>query len=105
VHSYAGSAEQARQLFDLGFLLGIGGPVTYPRAQRLRELVATMPIEFLLLESDAPDQPLMPYRGQRNLPSRVLEVATCIASLRDAPIASVAEQSSANARRLFALPD
>ncbi len=104
VHSYAGSAEQARQLFDLGFLLGIGGPVTYPRAQRLRELVATMPIEFLLLESDAPDQPLMPYRGQRNLPSRVLEVATCIASLRDAPVASIAEQSSANARRLFALP-
>jgi TatD DNase family protein len=104
VHSYAGSAEQARQLFDLGFLLGIGGPVTYPRAQRLRELVATMPIEFLLLESDAPDQPLMPYRGQRNLPSRVVEVAACIAALRDTSIESVAEQSSANARRLFALP-
>jgi TatD DNase family protein len=92
VHSYAGSAEQARQLFDLGFLLGIGGPVTYPRAQRLRELVATMPIEFLLLESE------------RNLPSRVVEVAACIAALRDTSIESVAEQSSANARRLFALP-
>lgn len=105
VHSYAGSAEQARQLFDLGFLLGIGGPVTYPRAQRLRELVATMPIEFLLLESDAPDQPLMPYRGQRNLPSRVVEVATCIAALRGTSLASIAEQSSTNARRLFALPD
>ena len=104
VHSYAGSAEQARQLFDLGFLLGIGGPVTYPRAQRLRELVATMPIEFLLLESDAPDQPLMPYRGQRNLPSRVVEVAACVAALRGACVESIAEQSSANARRLFALP-
>ncbi|MBE5314805.1 MAG: TatD family hydrolase [Xanthomonadales bacterium] len=104
VHSYAGSSEQARQLFELGFSLGVGGPVTYPRAQRLRDLVARMPIEFLLLESDAPDQPLMPYRGQRNLPSRVVEVAACIASLRGASVEEVAEQSSANARSLFALP-
>jgi TatD DNase family protein len=104
VHSYAGSSEQARQLFDLGFLLGIGGPVTYPRAQRLRELVSTMPIEFLLLESDAPDQPLMAHRGQRNLPSRVAEVAACIAALRDDAVESVAEHCSENARRLFALP-
>lgn len=103
VHSFAGSAEQARQLFDLGFLLGIGGPVTYPRAQRLRELVSTMPIEFLLLESDAPDQPLMAYRGQRNLPSRVAEIAECIASLRGISPPVLAEQTSANARRLFAL--
>jgi TatD DNase family protein len=104
VHSYAGSEEQARQLFDLGFLLGIGGPVTYPRAQRLRTLVATMPIEFLLLESDAPDQPLMPYRGQRNLPSRVGEVATCIAALRGDSAEAIAAATSGNALRLFALP-
>lgn len=104
VHSYAGSEEQARQLFDLGFLLGIGGPVTYPRAQRLRALVATMPIEFLLLESDAPDQPLMPYRGQRNLPSRVGEVATCIAALRGDSAEAIAAATTGNALRLFALP-
>ena len=104
VHSYAGSEEQARQLFDLGFLLGIGGPVTYPRAQRLRTLVATMPIEFLLLESDAPDQPLMPYRGQRNLPSRVGEVATCIAALRGDSAEAIAAATTGNALRLFALP-
>lgn len=104
VHSYAGSAEQAQQLFDLGFLLGIGGPVTYPRAQRLRALVASMPIEHLLLESDAPDQPLMAWRGQRNLPSRVAEIAACVAALRDQPIAYVAEHTCANARSLFNLP-
>jgi TatD DNase family protein len=104
VHSFAGSAEQARQLFDLGFMLGIGGPVTYPRAQRLRELVARMPIEHLLLESDAPDQPLLPWRGQRNSPSRVLDVAACVAALRGEALAHVAEYSSANAARLFRLP-
>lgn len=103
VHSYAGSAEQAHQLFDAGFMLGIGGPVTYPRAQRLRALVATMPIESLLLESDAPDQPLMAWRGQRNLPSRVLDVAACVAELRGQSIEYIAERTSANADRLFGL--
>ena len=49
--------QQAEQLWDQGFMLGLGGPVTYERASRLRELAATMPLEWLLLETDAPDQP------------------------------------------------
>jgi TatD DNase family protein len=103
VHSYAGSSEQAQQLFDLGFMLGIGGPVTYPRAQRLRELVSRMPIEFLLLESDAPDQPLSAWRGQRNEPARVREVAACIAALRNVTVDEIADRTSANANALFRL--
>src|SRR5262249_23771510 len=47
VHSFSGSAEQARQLWKMGFCIGLGGPITYPRARRLREIVATMPLEFL----------------------------------------------------------
>src|SRR6185312_197135 len=57
VHSFSGSEQQAKQLWDIGFHLGIGGSVTHSRAQRLRRIVASMPIGFLLLESDAPDQP------------------------------------------------
>jgi TatD DNase family protein len=56
VHSFSGSREQAEQLWKLGFLLGLGGPVTYERARRLRRLAAGMPIEHLVLETDAPDQ-------------------------------------------------
>src|SRR5690606_28481572 len=82
VHSFSGSPEQARQLFQLGFHLGIGGPVTYARAQRLRGLVATMPIEHLLLESDAPDQPNASARGSRNEPAAIVEVAGVVAELR-----------------------
>ena len=63
VHSYPGSLEQAKQLQKLDFLLGFGGPVTYPRARRLREMVATIPADQLLLESDAPDQPDVDWRG------------------------------------------
>ncbi|RNF83177.1 TatD family hydrolase [Montanilutibacter psychrotolerans] len=104
VHSYSGSPEQARQLFDLGFLLGLGGPVTYDRANRLRRLAATMPVEFLLLETDAPDQPDAGIRGQRNEPSRLASVLETIAGLRGVEPGDVARATTANAQRLFAFP-
>ncbi len=103
VHSFSGSEQQAKRLWDSGFHIGIGGPVTYDRAKRLRRIVAAMPIEFLLLESDAPDQPLAAHRGERNEPARVAEVLRCVAALRHQPEQHIAEATSANARRLFGL--
>jgi TatD DNase family protein len=103
VHSFSGSEQQARQLWDLGFHLGIGGPVTYERAQRLRRIVAGMPIEFLLLESDAPDQPDAAHRGERNEPARVVDVLRSVAALRGETEAHVAAATSANTVRLFGL--
>lgn len=104
VHSFSGSEEQARQLWKLGFHLGIGGPVTYERAQRLRRIVASMPIEFLLLETDAPDQPDAFHRGQRNEPSRLAVVRDCVAGLRGTTGEAVAVATRGNAQRLFGLP-
>lgn len=101
VHSWSGSPEQARQLFALGFCLGIGGPVTYPRAKRLRGLVATMPIDCLLLETDAPDQPDAGHRGQRNEPAHLMEVLRTVAALRGEPEEALADATRANAERLF----
>lgn len=103
VHSFSGSQQQAERLWQMGFCLGIGGTVTYPRAQRLRRIVANMPGEFLLLESDAPDQPDADHRGQRNEPARVAGIAQCIATLRAEPVDVLAANTSANARRLFGL--
>lgn len=103
VHSFSGSPEQARQLFQLGFHLGIGGPVTYERAQRLRGIVAHMPIDQLLLESDAPDQPTASARGSRNEPASLVEVATTIAALRGVDVADIAAATTTNAIRLFGL--
>ena len=105
VHSFSGSLQQARQLWDLGFLIGIGGPVSYPRAQRLRSIVAGMPIEFLLLETDSPDQPDSDWRGQRNEPSRLPHIVAEVAMLRRADGGQLAAATAANTRRLFALPD
>lgn len=103
VHSFSGSAEQAAQLHKLGFLLGIGGPVTYERANRLRGLVATMPLEQLLLETDAPDQPDANHRGERNEPAYLTKVLEVVAELRGMPREVVASTTSANAERLFGL--
>lgn len=103
VHSFSGSEQQAGQLFDLGIHLGIGGPVTYERAKRLRRIVATMPVELLLLETDAPDQPLSGFQGQRNEPARLPMVLDCVARLRHCAPAELAAQTRENTRRLFGL--
>ena len=103
VHSFSGSPEQARQLWQLGFLIGLGGPVTYERANRLRSLARTMPLEFLLLETDAPDQPDAGIRGQRNEPSRLPAVCAAIAELRDQSPDEIAAATTRNAERLFRL--
>jgi TatD DNase family protein len=103
VHSFSGSLEQAHQLWKLGFCIGIGGPLTYPRARRLRDIVATMPLEFLLLETDSPDQPLHGHQGARNEPARLIEIAACVAELRAACLDEIAAATTRNARTLFAL--
>jgi TatD DNase family protein len=104
VHSFSGSAQQASALWNLGFSLGIGGPVTYPRARRLRDIVAHMPLEFLLLETDSPDQPLHGHQGQRNEPARLTGVLKVVAELRNQSESDIAEATCENARRLFNLP-
>ena len=105
VHSFSGSEAQAQQFFKLGFHVGIGGPVTYERAKRLRAIVAAMPIEWLLLETDSPDQPLSGHRGQRNEPAYLVDVLDCVAGLRGESRESVAAATTTNAERLFSLRD
>jgi len=104
VHSFSGSLQQAGILCEMGFLLGFGGPVTHARANRLRGIVASIPIERLLLETDAPDQPDAAIRGQRNEPSRLPAIAQTIAELRGVSLENLAERTAANAVALFGPP-
>ena len=103
IHSYSGSVEQARQLISMGFLLGIAGPITYPRSNRIRALVQEIPLEFLLLETDSPDQPLFGEQGRRNEPSFLPRIAQAIAEAKNLPIELIASQTTQNALRLFNL--
>ncbi|WP_101927107.1 MULTISPECIES: TatD family hydrolase [Luteimonas] len=105
VHSFPGSEQQAAQLHALGFLVGIGGPVTYARAQRLRRTVTALPDDQLLLETDAPDQPDDAIRGQRNEPARLRRILEVVAELRGVSTGSLAATTSRNAARLFGWAD
>lgn len=103
VHSFAGSDVQARQLIGLGFLLGFGGAVTYPRARRLRALVSGLPATAILLETDAPYQPLWGHPGERNEPALLAEILNTVAGLRGESARDLAAITTANARTLFSI--
>ena len=81
-HAFNGSREQADVFLRLGFRLGFGGTMTYERATRVRELAATLPIEAIVLETDAPDIPPSFARGRRNDPANLLPIAHALAALR-----------------------
>ncbi|MFZ1387406.1 MAG: TatD family hydrolase [Thiolinea sp.] len=103
VHSFAGSQQQADQLMEQGFYLGSGGTLTYERAQRLRQILAKVPVDCLLLETDAPDQPDSQWRGQRNTPLRLPIIAEALAELRGCSLAELADSTTKNAQRLFGI--
>ncbi|BFM14922.1 TatD family hydrolase [Maricurvus nonylphenolicus] len=103
IHGFSGSLELALSYWRLGFRIGVGGTVTYPRANKTRKAVAQLPLEAILLETDAPDMPLQGYQGQANTPLRVADVARCVAELRGESLEQVSEQTSENSRLLFGL--
>lgn len=91
VHSFNGSSVQANRLIEMGFKLGFGGALTYPRATRLRTLARQLPLEALCLETDAPDQAVYSLSGQRNLPVSLLEVLNTVAEIRQESPAFIAK--------------
>jgi len=103
IHAFSGSYEMAKQYWDMGFYLGIGGTITYERAHKTREAVKRMPLESLLLESDAPDMPLQGKQGQRNSPENIPLIAQALAELRGESVQLIAEQTTRNAQTLFKL--
>lgn len=103
VHSFSGSQQQAHQLIDQGFYLGFGGPITYSRAKKLRHLAQSLPLDALLLETDAPDQPDSSHDGLRNEPAFLRHIAQTVAQLRGIPVQQVAEITTQNAKKLFNL--
>ncbi|EGU48879.1 putative deoxyribonuclease YjjV [Vibrio ichthyoenteri ATCC 700023] len=82
LHGFSGSYQQAKQFVDLGFYLGVGGVITYPRANKTRQAVAQLPLSSLVLETDAPDMPLMGYQGESNHPKRLPLILEQLAQLQ-----------------------
>lgn len=103
MHCFSGSPEEARLALDLGLYLSFAGPVTFPSAHRLREVVRAAPADRLLLETDAPYLAPQPHRGKRNEPAWLLETARAVADARGESLEAVATAATANARGLFEL--
>jgi TatD DNase family protein len=103
IHGFSGSIELAQRYWQLGFYLGVGGAMTYPRATKTRAAIKAMPIEALVLETDAPDMPLAGFQGQANSPLRLPLVAAALAVLRNDSMDNIAYATTNNACRLFQL--
>ena len=103
MHAFSGSPEVARECLGLGLSISVAGPVTYGNAVRPVEVVRQIPLERLLLETDAPDMTPEPYRGQDNEPAYLVEVARKVAAIKGVSVEEVAAVTTANAERLFLL--
>jgi TatD DNase family protein len=104
LHCFSGAERHARRAFELGYLLGIAGPVTFTNARDFQRLVARLPLEQLVVETDAPYLSPHPFRGKCNEPARVALVLAKVAELHEVDYAAAARTTTDNARRLFRLP-
>ena len=104
LHTYAAGVEHLERVVEMGFFIGISGPVTYRSAEGLRDVVRAAPLDRLLIETDCPYLTPEPHRGRRNEPAYVRFVAQAVAEARQEPVERIADQTTQNACRLFELP-
>jgi TatD DNase family protein len=105
LHSFNGTLETAQKALALNFYIGITGPVTYPSAEKKREIIKQLPLDRLLIETDAPFLTPVPHRGKRNEPAYVTHIADKIAEIHLKSPAEIADITASNAARLFAWGD
>ncbi|MQT29897.1 TatD family deoxyribonuclease [Pseudomonas helleri] len=101
IHAFAGSREEAREYIKLGFKLGLGGAATWPQALRLRKVIADLPLESIVLETDSPDMAPVMYPNQRNSPEHLPAICEALAGVIGISAEVLAEASTANACEVF----
>lgn len=102
VHGFAGSYDQAKRFVELGYKIGVGGTITYERANKTRQTIAKLPLDALLLETDSPDMPVFGFQGQPNRPERVRQVFHVLCELRSETPEIIAETIWQNSIAKFA---
>ncbi|TCK16960.1 TatD DNase family protein [Thiogranum longum] len=103
VHAFNGSEQQARHYIDIGFKLGFGGTLTWERSRKIRALAANLPLEAIVLETDAPDMVVAQHPGERNSPEYLVHCLQSLAEVRDTAPDVLAQQTTYNARKVFGL--
>ncbi|GAC1661066.1 MAG: TatD family hydrolase [Candidatus Acidiferrum sp.] len=103
LHCFTGTLDDAKRGVDMGFLISFAGNSTYPKTTGIRDVAREIPLSSILIETDSPYLAPQPYRGKRNEPAYVVEVARTLASVRNLSPEEVADATTANFRRLFGL--
>ena len=101
IHAFAGSKEEAREYIKLGFKLGLGGAATWPQALRMHRVLAELPLDAVVLETDSPDMAPAMFAGQRNSPAHLPDICAALAKIMGISPEQLAAVSSANAREVF----
>jgi len=101
LHSYSGNLEYAKKVCEYNFMIGITGPITFPKALGLRKMVSRLSVGNLLIETDAPFLTPQPFRGKRNEPSYVRFVIEELTNIFQLPFEEIADLTTSNAERLF----
>jgi len=104
VHAFSGSEQQAHQYIEMGFKLGFGGTLTWERSRKIRHMARIMPMDAIVLETDAPDMAVAQHAGERNSPEYLVYCLRALAEVRDEAPDTIAAQTTANARAVFRLP-
>jgi TatD DNase family protein len=105
LHCFSGSLEHARAALEMGFVISFAGNITFPKAQTIREVAREVPLDRMFIETDSPFLAPVPYRGKRNEPAFVKEVARQIGELRGLSREDAGAQTATNFRRFFSLPE
>jgi len=105
LHCFTSTWPHAKRALDMGFLISFAGNVTFPKAQQIRDSAKQVPMNHILIETDSPFLAPVPYRGKRNEPAYVKQVARQLAELRGLTTEEIAAQTSQNFRRFFSLPE
>ena len=103
LHCFTSTLEDAKRVLDMGFMISFAGNSTYPKTQHLRDVAKALPLENILIETDSPFLAPQGFRGKRNEPAYVAEVARTLATVRDLPADEFAAATAANFRRFFRL--
>lgn len=105
LHCFTSTWPHAKRALDMGFLISFAGNITFPKAQQIRDAAKQVPMNHILIETDSPFLAPVPYRGKRNEPAYVKQVARQLAELRGLTTEEIAAQTSQNFRRFFSLPE
>lgn len=102
IHAFNGSIQQAEKYIEMGFMLGFGGMLTFERSTKLRKLAEQLPLESIVLETDAPDMTVQQHSGHRNSPEYIPYIVESLAKIAKKPIEEIARVTTSNARKILA---